>query len=87
MSISCRRRTSYNISAFVLEANPLMFNVAILNTSIPLGEADRLCSCLLGECVSRTTTFTYVRSFPDIFYFHLFVILGLINWVYVLLMF
>jgi len=80
MSISCRRRKSSNISTFVLEANPLMFNVAILNTSIPLGEADRLCSCLLGECVSRPT-FTYVRPFPDIFFF---VLLGLIDWVAVL---
>jgi hypothetical protein len=62
----------------------LMFNVAILNTSIPLGDGDRLCSYLLGECVSRPVAFTYMRHFPDTLYSHIFVLLGLLDWVAVL---
>jgi len=49
-----------------------------------LDEADSLCICLFGECVSRPTTFTYVRPFPDIFHSHSFVLWRLIDEVAIL---
>ena len=49
-----------------------------------LGEADRLCNYLHAECVSRPTTFTYVRPYSDTLYSHFSVLLGLLHGVAVL---